>query len=77
MSAEERTVPETEGDDMVEVKPQMVTGPAASDKVSQYSCKLSPELEVTGGATLSFVTMDDRRSAECNNSIKLCFEKIK
>ena len=76
MSAEERTVPETEGDDMVEVKPQMVTGPAASDKVSQYSCKLSPEIEVTGGPILPFVTVYDRRSAEYN-TIKLCFEKIK
>ena len=68
-------MPETEGDDMVEVKPQMVTGPAASDKVSQYSCKLSPEIEVTGGPILPFVTVYDRRSADYNN-IKLCFAKI-
>ena len=66
---------ETEGDDMVEVKPQMVTGPAASDKVSQYSCKLSPEIEVTGGPILPFVTVYDRRSADYN-TIKLCFTKI-
>ncbi len=69
-------MPETEGDDMVEVKPQMVTGPAASDKVSQYSCKLLPEIEVTGGPILPFVTVYDRRSSEYN-SIKLSFEKIK
>ena len=68
-------MPETEGDDMVEVKPQMVTGPAASDKVSQYSCKLCAEAEFFGGPPLPFVTVYDRRSADYN-TIKLCFAKI-
>ena len=76
MSAEDRTEPETDGDDIFELKPQMLIGPSTGDKVSQYSCKLSPELEVTGGPILPFVTEYDRRSAEYN-TIKLCFEKIK
>ena len=74
MTAEDRTEPETAGDDLVEIKPAMIIGP--KEKTSLYSCKLEAELEVPGGTHLPFVTLYDRRSAEYN-SIKLSFEKIK
>jgi hypothetical protein len=72
MAAEDRTEPETAGDDLVEIKPAMIIGP--KEKTSLYSCKLEAELEVPGGTHLPFVTLYDRRSAEYN-SIKLCLRK--
>ena len=73
MTAEDRTEPETAGDDLFELKPAMIVEP--NDRTSQYSCRLTAELELPGGAHLPFVTVYDRRSAEYN-AIKLCFEKI-
>ena len=74
MLAEERTVPEREGDDIFEVKSPMIIGPTTGDKASQYSCKLSSELEYLGGAVLPFATLYDKRSAEYN-TFKLSFKK--
>jgi len=72
MTAEDRTEPETAGDDVFELKPDMIIG--SNDKASQYSCRLTAELEYPGGTPLPFVTVYDRRCAEYNS---ISFEKIK
>ena len=56
MSGDERTAPERKGDDVVELKPQMLIG---NDKVASYSCKLVPEAETLCGPVLPFVTVYD------------------
>jgi hypothetical protein len=73
METGDRTEPDTPEYEIFTCKPQMLID---NTRISTYSCKLSPEAEISGGPIHPFATVYGRRCAEYNSSIKGNFHKL-